>query len=605
MIAGPEVSRLVAGYEAASGLRDEEHNIRHHEQTPSAQKSFFKKVKSLTVVLREMGNPFQEESSDLLALDNKNVSDPALAKTVTSHHQRGKDQFQAFMEALENDNECLFYKPIKRNTDSFFRQATDQAAVSKEKILKDDCQLFQRLFISCQSRQCNLDEFFKHENQRFPAALSDGGSLHTCQKSQLAEILQGLVSLPDREPQADTTIIDGSAMVNAIQPRTSKTFEAYAREDIMKRVELYASKHQRVDIVFDVYDESSLKTETRSSRGPGMRRVTETSKTPQNWRSFLRNDNNKTELFDFLADRLCTIQTASTVTVIVTKGRYEFSNKSKPLDAKSPCTHEEADSRIFVHARDAVMDGAHSIIIRPNDTNVHVIAVSVMPLLQGIGLECMWLAFGQGTSLRWIPVHDVAEAIGPERASGLPFFHAFTGCDTVSAFRGKGKKTAWQTWNMCENVSATFSKLSKWSSGISERDVQQLDRFVVTMYDRSSAVITVNEARLNLFARKQRSYNSIPPTRAALQEHAKRAAYQAGLIWGQATISSPEASSPMDWGWMKTKDKWSILWTKLPPVAASCRELTKCGCKVSCTGICGCNKSGLPCTKNCTCVCQK
>ena len=43
MIAGPEVSRLVAGYEAASGLRGEEHNIRDHEQTPSAQKSFFKK----------------------------------------------------------------------------------------------------------------------------------------------------------------------------------------------------------------------------------------------------------------------------------------------------------------------------------------------------------------------------------------------------------------------------------------------------------------------------------------------------------------------------------------------------------------------------------
>ena len=79
-----------------------------------------------------------------------------------------------------------------------------------------------------------MDEFFKHENQRFSAALSDGGSLHTCQKSQLAEILQGLVSLPDREPQADTTIIDGLAMVNAIQPRTSKTFEAYAREDITK-----------------------------------------------------------------------------------------------------------------------------------------------------------------------------------------------------------------------------------------------------------------------------------------------------------------------------------------------------------------------------------
>ena len=162
---------------------------------------------------------------------------------------------------------------------------------------------------------------------------------------------------------------------------------------------MYASKHQRADILFDVYDESSLKAETRSSRGPGMRRrVIETSKTPQNWRSFLRDDNNKTELFDFLADRLCAIQTASTV--IVTKGRDALSNTSKPLDAISLCTHEEADCRISVHVRDAVMDGAHSIIIRANDTDVLVKAVSVMSLLQGIGLECVWLAFGQGTGLR-------------------------------------------------------------------------------------------------------------------------------------------------------------------------------------------------------------
>ena len=35
------------------------------------------------------------------------------------------------------------------------------------------------------------------------------------------------------------------------------------------------------------------------------------------------------------------------------------------------------------------------------------------------------------------------ENIGLTRASGLPFFHAFTGCDVVSAFRGKDKKSAW------------------------------------------------------------------------------------------------------------------------------------------------------------------
>ena len=57
-------------------------------------KSFFEKVKSLSAVMQEMGNPFQEESADLLVLDTKNIADPALAEMVATHHQRGKEQFE-------------------------------------------------------------------------------------------------------------------------------------------------------------------------------------------------------------------------------------------------------------------------------------------------------------------------------------------------------------------------------------------------------------------------------------------------------------------------------------------------------------------------------
>ena len=53
---------------------------------------------------------------------------------------------------------------------------------------------------------------------------------------------------------------------------------------------------------------------------------------------------------------------------------------------------------------------------------------------------------------------------------------------------------------------------------------------------RSNATDSIDVARLELFTRKQRSNDSIPPTQAALIQHIKRAAYQAGFIWGQATI---------------------------------------------------------------------
>ena len=53
----------------------------------------------------------------------------------------------------------------------------------------------------------------------------------------------------------------------------------------------------------------------------------------------------------------------------------------------APCSHEEADTRVLVHARDATSQGSKSITIKANDTDVVVIAVSTMPCLQELGLE--------------------------------------------------------------------------------------------------------------------------------------------------------------------------------------------------------------------------
>jgi len=113
----------------------------------------------------------------------------------------------------------LFYQPIRKNKITFFKQEEiSGAASSKEKTLKEDCHLFSQLYISCQSRQCDLHKFFRNENQSAPASLSDSGKLHTCQKSQLGETV-----MPNTEPEADAIIIDGSALANSQPPRTSKT----------------------------------------------------------------------------------------------------------------------------------------------------------------------------------------------------------------------------------------------------------------------------------------------------------------------------------------------------------------------------------------------
>lgn len=195
--------------------------------------------------------------------------------------------------------------------------------------------------------------------------MSDGGRLHTVQKAQLAAILESLVKIYDTKPEVETIIIDGSAL-NSLPPRSSKTFDDYASFEFLPKVQAYSAKYKRTDIVFDVYQQSSLKAETRSKRGHGARRkVTSNGKIPTNWRNFLRNDNNKTELFHFLADKVA--QTLTPNVLIVTKEEQAVSNQSINLDEVSSCPHEEADTRIFVHAKHAVQNGSKNIMIKASD----------------------------------------------------------------------------------------------------------------------------------------------------------------------------------------------------------------------------------------------
>lgn len=59
-----------------------------------------------------------------------------------------------------------------------------------------------------------------------------------------------------------------------------------------------------------------------------------------------------------------------------------------------------------------------------------------------LDLEELWIAFGTGKNLRHISAHEIARSLGPSKSTALPVFHAYTGCDTVSSFSTKGKKSA-------------------------------------------------------------------------------------------------------------------------------------------------------------------
>ena len=72
----------------------------------------------------------------------------------------------------------------------------------------------------------------------------------------------------------------------------------------------------------------------------------------------------------------------------------------------------------------------------------------------------------------------------------------------MSSFINRGKKTAWETWSVFDEVTKDFETLSdKPDIDRINECTSNIKRFVVLLYDRSSECITVDEARKYHFTR--------------------------------------------------------------------------------------------------------
>ena len=93
--------------------------------------------------------------------------------------------------------------------------------------LKEDCVLFSRLYIACQSREGNLQDFFQYENQPWPPSLAKLGEMRSGNKAELLVQLETLGTVPEVTPSVTAMIMDGAMIAQMLVPGTPDTFSDY------------------------------------------------------------------------------------------------------------------------------------------------------------------------------------------------------------------------------------------------------------------------------------------------------------------------------------------------------------------------------------------
>ena len=137
-------------------------------------------------------------------------------------------------------------------------------------------------------------------------------------------------------------------------------------------------------------------------------------------------------------------------------------------------SHEEADTKILLHARDAARREFESLDIQSPDTDVLVLTIRRLPVLPP---QTNFIT-GTGPSRRIIPLEPIYSKLGEHTAAALPGFHAFTGADQTGRFAGKGKLMCLKTFQaLPDYIKDAFVKLRK-TDHPSQETEDRLDEFV-------------------------------------------------------------------------------------------------------------------------------
>ena len=189
-------------------------------------------------------------------------------------------------------------------------------------------------------------------------------------------------------PKDAVCLIDGMAIVQKLKG-SHKTFADVAHA-LLSIILNEGAESSRIDVVFVVNQEQSIKKVERSRRGAP--EGTEfknfsTGHSVQQWRKFLACTSNKTSLIkvvvqewqqqknrERLADKVLYVTLQEKCYKITSTGSEEVE------ELKS--THEEADTRLLLHALHASLAGHRSLIIVSDDTDVLVLCLSFSAEIQ-------------------------------------------------------------------------------------------------------------------------------------------------------------------------------------------------------------------------------
>ncbi|XP_028415026.1 uncharacterized protein LOC114538109 [Dendronephthya gigantea] len=616
ILAQADRSAITRKCELMAGVAEEQRMRKDLDNTHSSNHE--ESVKQVISTVSSMSNPFSPDSpKELVNICSGVVADEVTTADVKNAYNKGDQKLEDFLH-----NRLLCEEPDIFSNIGTMKLKTFKSMSKSKKVktssgstvtVKNDARFWARLLVIAKNRDIDLENVFTYSLRAYPRALAtDYGGLVKTSKSKLLHTLEKEAGEPliEQIPQNSATIIDGMALLQALKTKDIPENFGQLAELLLKKIIAIAvfNKSQRVDFVTDRYPEISTKNVERTSRAASGTNVfsilSEQQRIPRQWKKFMNVGSNKERLIDFLVEewKKAPLSRLGSVEFFVTKQekciKIHSAGDAGVVVAEEiselECDHEEADTRMFVHAHHAA-ESVDTVVIKSPDTDVFVIAIASQPTIDAK----LIFDTGTGNNQRRIDINEVAAYFGTLWCKAIIGFHIFTGSDSTSAFFGKGKVRAFKVARNSVEFSEAFATLGE-DVNIPENLGKILEKYVCYLYGQDKAK-SINDARYTMFKFGKCTEESLPPNSDSLHQHILRANFES-YVRKHATIPILASPSPVGYGWKLEEGELQIVWGTQPPAPESILEYVDCKCKKGCTtNRCSCHKSGLKCTELCQC----
>lgn len=568
----------------------------HKNNRPTEIKHSELDVQKLLQSFNNFMNPFDFdllhlEHNNLICLSSGMPAPTDIAADLSKYVSVGEAAAKTFIEERLLSKKVNFQDTLKKQRLQTFQSLAARKTIvtAKKKTLqvKAERNFIGQLLVMANRRntEIDFDKLFTYPLSPVPWSLSTAdGNLIKTNKAQLMHMLEDNIGKDNTidmntVPNNYTSVIDGNALLQSLV-QLPENFGELARM-VFKSLPNVPIVH----FVTDSYHHNSIKQMERQRRGSSQKCVIggPSTKLPRDFQSFMHNADNKVQLISLiltewqspgyallLKNRTVYYVSSEHCFQLTSDGSVVTSTREESLTS----SQEEADTRIILHClyADKMNSPSDTIIVRSPDTDVFVILLTYSTSVN----SCLLFDTGNGNARRLVPIKDIAKTLDLDLLQALPAFHAFTGCDTTSAFVRKGKKGPFKVLSSNPRFIDAFQRIGQDSDSIDPEIIREIESYVCCMYgypnlsETSKVRSSIFQTRYSVRSLKSMSSGSIsgidmsllPPCRSSLHKHIQRVNYQS-FIWKNSHTANVGLISPDGQGWTRNeKGLLEIEWTE-------------------------------------------